>query len=37
MKELFVIVALIVCIVAITLAIRIYRETPKINRKMEDD
>jgi hypothetical protein len=33
MNELIAIFALVVCIVAITISIKIYRETPKIDKK----
>ena len=37
MNELIAILALSVCIIVITVVVRIYKECPKINKKIEHD
>jgi hypothetical protein len=37
MNELIALFALSVCVVVITMVIRIYKECPKINKKIEQD
>jgi len=37
MSELIVIVALAICVVVITIAIRIYKESPRIRKNIESD
>jgi hypothetical protein len=37
MNEMIAVAALSVCIVVITIVIRIYKECPKINKKIEQD
>ena len=37
MNELIAIVALFICIVVITIAIRIYKESPRIRKNFDDE
>jgi len=37
MNELIVIFALVVCVVVITIVIRIYKESPRIRKNIEQD
>ena len=36
MSQLIVIVALVICLVVITIAIRIYKESPRIRKNIEE-